>query len=54
MFTLVERLTGYYLSIRIDSKTTAGVAAAMEQLKAQYGDRFSRVFRSITTDTVLP
>lgn len=50
VFTLVERLTGYYFSIRIDSKTTAGVAAAMEQLKAQYGDRFSQVFRSITTD----
>lgn len=50
IFTLVERLTGYYLSIRIDSKTTAGVAAAMEQLRAQYGDRFSQVFRSITTD----
>lgn len=50
VFTLVERLTGCYLSIRIGSKTTAGVAAAMEQLKVQYGDKFSQVFRSITTD----
>ena len=50
VFTIVERLTGCYLSIRIDSKTTAGVAAAMEQLKEQYGDKFSQVFRSITTD----
>lgn len=50
VFTLMERMTGYYLSIRIDSKTTAGVASAMEQLKAQYGDWFSQVFRSITTD----
>ena len=50
VFTIVERLTGCYLSIRIGSKTTAGVAAAMDQLKAQYGDKFSQVFRSITTD----
>lgn len=50
VFTIVERLTGYYISIRIDGKNTAGVADAMEQLKAQYGEEFSQVFRSITTD----
>lgn len=50
VFTIVERLTGYYISIRIDGKNTAGVADAMEQLKAQYGEKFSQVFRSITTD----
>ena len=50
VFTIVERLTGYYLSIRIDRKDTDGVAAAMEQLKLQYGEKFSQVFRSITTD----
>lgn len=50
MFTIVERMTGCHLSIRIDNKTTVGVAAAMEQLKAQYGDKFSQGFRSITID----
>ncbi len=50
VFTIVERLTGYYISIRIDGKNTAGVADAMEQLKTQYGEKFSQVFRSITTD----
>ena len=50
VFTIVERLTGYYLSIRIDSKTTNGVAEAIEQLRQQYGEHFSEVFRSITTD----
>ena len=50
MFTIVERLTGYYLSIRIDGETTEGVIQAMEQLKEQYGERFAQVFRSITTD----
>ena len=50
VFTIVKRLTGYYISIRIDGKNTADVADAMEQLKAQYGEKFSQVFRSITTD----
>lgn len=38
------------LSFWTDSKTTTGIAAAMEQLEAQYGDRFPQVFRSITTN----
>lgn len=50
VFTIVERLTGCYLSIRIDGKTTGGIAAAMEQLRAQFGEHFSDVFRTITTD----
>lgn len=50
VFTIVERLTGCYFSVRIDEKTTDGVVQAMEQLKAQFGSRFSQVFRSITTD----
>ena len=50
IFTIVERLTGCYLSIRIDSKTTDGIASAMRHLKDQYGEQFSQVFRTITTD----
>lgn len=50
IFTIVERLTGYYLSIRIDSKTVNGVEEAMKQLKSHFGDKFSQVFCSITTD----
>lgn len=50
VFTMVERLTGYCLSIRIDGKNTAGIAGAMQQLKDQYAERFAQVFRSITTD----
>ena len=50
VFTIVERLTGYYLSIKIDGKTVNGVAAAMEQLHQQYGEHFPEVFRTITTD----
>lgn len=48
--TLVEHLTRHHLSIRIVSRTAVGVATTMEQLNTQYGDRFSQVFRSITTD----
>lgn len=50
VFTIVERLTGCYLSIRVDGKTTDGVDGAMEQLYAEYGDRFNKIFRTITTD----
>lgn len=49
-FSIVERLTGHYLTFKIDSKTTDGVATAMEQLYQMFGEQFSKVFRSITTD----
>lgn len=50
VFTIVERLTGYYLSIRISEKTTVGVEEAMKQLHSQFGEHFRDVFKSITTD----
>ncbi len=50
IFTIVERVTGYYLSIKIDEKNTTGVATAMAELKEEFGDKFSQVFKSITTD----
>ncbi len=49
-FTIVERLTKQYLTIQIDGKTTAGVATAVAQLKEEYGDKFSQIFKTITTD----
>ncbi|WP_317854549.1 IS30 family transposase [Chakrabartyella piscis] len=50
VFSIVERLTGYYITLRIDEKTADGVASAMKQLHQQFGDKFNQVFRSITTD----
>lgn len=50
VFTIMERLTGYYLSLKIDGKTVNGMVAAMEQLHQQYGEHFAEVFRTITTD----
>ena len=49
-FTIVERLTDFYLTILIPEKTSAGVATAMEQLRCVFGDRFPQIFRTITTD----
>lgn len=50
MFTIVERLTGRCLAIRTDGNTTDGIARAMERVHAQFGDRFTDIFRTITTD----
>ncbi len=50
IFTIVERVTGYYLSIKINAKTIDGIANAMAELKEQFGEKFSQVFKSITTD----
>ena len=50
IFTIVERTTGYYLSIKIDGKTVSGVATAMKLLHLEFGEKFKQVFRSITTD----
>ncbi len=49
-FTIIERLSSIYLTIQIDEKTTQGVAAAVAQLKDEYGNKFKEVFKSITTD----
>lgn len=49
-FTIVERLTGHYLSFKINGKTADGVAGAMQQLHEMFGDQFSKVFKTITTD----
>lgn len=49
-FTIVERLTGFCLTIRISGKTTEGVANAMQQLHYEFGEWFSQIFRTITTD----
>jgi IS30 family transposase len=50
ILTLVERVTNQYLAIRIPGKTSEAVIQAMEGLRAEYGDLFRSVFKSITTD----
>ena len=50
IFTIVERLSGYYLSIKITGKNTCGIAEAITILKQEFGSKFNKVFRTITTD----
>ncbi len=50
VFTIVERLTGNYFAFKIDGKTTDGVRSAIEQLHKEFGEQFSEVFKTITTD----
>ena len=50
VFSLVEKVTEAYLAFRIPGKTADAVTAAMKNLKAEYGDKFSQVFKTITVD----
>ena len=50
ILTLLEKKTQNYIAIRIPGKDSASVMAAMAMLKAEFGDKFSQVFRSITWD----
>ncbi len=50
VFSLVERVTNNYIAMRIPGKTSEAVQAAMQALRAEYGNRFPDVFKSITAD----
>ena len=50
VLTLIEKKTENYLAIRIPSKTSGAVMAAMKVLREEYGDRFGQVFKTITVD----
>ena len=50
LLTLDERTTRYRHILKIPSRSTQAVAQGLAQLRAQYGERFASVFRSITSD----
>ncbi len=50
VLTIVERLTRKYIAIKIDGKTASAVSAAMQSLQKYYGDKFSQIFKTITSD----
>ena len=50
VLTLVERLTRKYIALKIDSKTAAAVNAAISSLRKYYGEKFSQIFKTITSD----
>lgn len=51
VLTLVEKVTDFYLAIKIPDKDSDSVMAAMETLREEYGDtHFSEIFKTITAD----
>ena len=49
--SLVEKVTDFYLAIKIPGKNADAVIAALEVLREEYGDEyFSVIFKSITAD----
>lgn len=51
VLTLVEKVTDFYLAIKIPGKRSECVMAAMEVLREEYGDEhFATIFKTITSD----
>ncbi len=50
VLSLIEKMTQNYLVLKIAGRTAEAVAAAMEQLREEYGDKFAEVFKTITVD----
>ena len=50
LLTLDERTTRYRHILKIPSRSAQAVGQGLAQLRALYGERFSSVFRSITSD----
>jgi len=50
VLSLAERKTREYISLKIASKSTDGVSDGISYLRDLFGDKFSLVFKSITSD----
>ena len=51
VLTLVEKVTDYYIAMKIPGKDQTSVMAAMDVLRGEYGEGcFSTVFKTITAD----
>ena len=50
VFTLLERATDHYLAIKVPGRNSAAILEACMQLREEYGDKFSQVFKTITAD----
>ena len=50
VLTIVEHLTRKYIAIKINGKTASAVSAATQSLRKYYGDKFSQIFKTITSD----
>lgn len=50
LLTIVERKTRYSIVLSIDGKRARAVTEGIREVKELYGDKFSEVFKSITSD----
>lgn len=51
VLTLVEKVTDFYIAIKIPGRDSDSVMAAMEVLREEYGEEhFSEIFKTITAD----
>lgn len=50
VLSLIEKKTQNYLAIKIDGKDSTSVMSAMKLLYEEYGEQFSKVFKTITAD----
>lgn len=50
ILSLVEKKTRYYIAIKISSKNRESVMSGMKNLYDIYGNKFSTIFKSITSD----
>jgi IS30 family transposase len=53
LLTLVERMTRHIITRKIPGKGSSAVTKGLALLKSEYGDRFDRVFKTITSDNGL-
>ncbi len=47
---MVERMTRQALIVKLADRTAASVVQALDEMACTYGERFSQIFKSITSD----
>lgn len=50
VLTIVEKVTDFYIAMKIPGKNPLSVMTAMEVPREEYGEKFSSVFKTITSD----
>lgn len=50
LFTMVERMTRQALIVKLADRTAASVVQALDEMACTHGERFSQIFKSITSD----
>ena len=50
VLTLLEKSTNHYIALQIPCRTSKAVLEAMSSIRSDYGDKFSQIFKTITSD----